>query len=72
MITKQRVVMHHSLFAAAACDLELFTEVLDEPGNGNARALTVALADYLDMGSPETITVTIEPGDLLNDDPISR
>ena len=25
--------------------------------------------DYLDMGSPDVLTVTIEPGDLLNDEP---
>jgi hypothetical protein len=42
----------------------LFSERLDEPGV--ARTLVISMVDYADMGWPEVITVTIEPGDLLN------
>lgn len=34
-----------------------------------ATTIYVNTDDYLDMGSPDVITVTIEPGDLLNDEP---
>jgi hypothetical protein len=30
------------------------------------RIVAVTADDYLDMGSPETVTVRIEPGDRLN------
>ena len=34
-----------------------------------ATTIYVNTDDYLDMGSPDVLTVTIEPGDLLNDEP---
>jgi len=63
-LTRQRVIMHHSLIAADDLRLEVFAETLDEPGP--QRSVTLSLADYMDMGSPSVITVTIDPGDLLN------
>ena len=33
-----------------------------------ATTIYVNTDDYLDMGSPDVLTVTIEPGDRLNDD----
>jgi hypothetical protein len=67
MLTRQRVIMHHTLLAAPdhSGTLEQFAEVLDDPGH--ARSITISIADYLDLGSPSVITVTIDPGDLLNE-----
>ena len=64
-LTRQRIRMHHALYAAASFDHELFVEVLDEPVF-SPRSITIRTADYIDMGSPEDITVTIDPVDLLN------
>jgi len=44
-----------------------FREDLDEPGT--QRQISMDYADYCDMGRPAVITVTIEPGDTLNDEP---
>ena len=43
-----------------------FIEPLDELGD--ARGINLCRRDWDDMGSPDTITVTIEPGDTLNRD----
>lgn len=64
MLTRQRVIMHHSLLAAPDRGLEAFAETPDEPGP--VRGVTLLLADYLDMGSPKVVTVTLDPGDALN------
>ena len=64
MLTRQRVIMHRSHALNSEPGREFFYEVLDEPGK--PRQAQINRADYLDMGSPETITVTIDPGDLLN------
>lgn len=37
-----------------------------EQGVQNPRSLFFSMADFTDMGTPDTITVTVEPGDLLN------
>lgn len=34
---------------------------------GPMRRVDLALSDWLELGSPDEITVTIEPGDTLND-----
>ena len=44
----------------------LFSEEIDE--SKVARTVVMSSVDFVEMGSPEVITVTIEPGDLLNDD----
>ena len=58
-LTKQRVVMDADY---ANAEYIQFTE---EPGF--ARTIRLDRHDWADMGEPETITVTIEPGDLLNE-----
>ena len=67
MLTKQRVILHHIVTNDRQA---IFCERLDE--SGVPRRLSFKAGDWTDMGSPEVVTVTIEPGDLLNDDPISR
>ena len=67
MLTKQRVIMHRGVHTSACVR---FQEDYIDPGH--PRNILISSADWLDMGCPEVITVTIEPGDLLNDDPISR
>jgi len=62
MLTRQRVIMHQR--RTNYTDRVLFRENLDEPGI--ARGVTFSGADYLDMGAPKVITVTIDPGDTLN------
>ena len=38
----------------------------DAPSDPRATTVYVNADDYLDLGRPDTITVTIEPGDRLN------
>ena len=62
-LTKTRTVMHRRPTEYA--DRVLFRQDLEgEPGV--ARGVTFSHADYTDMGSPQVITVTIDPGDTLN------
>jgi len=65
MTTKQSVLMHKR--DTASLHTKWFTEKLDE--SGHPRNIMISSTDWADMGSPEVITVTIEPGDMLNDDP---
>ena len=66
MITKQRVIMHRRVPG-------IYTEHFQEEFTdlSHPRYIVVSRVDWAAMGSPEVVTVTIEPGDLLNDDPIS-
>lgn len=61
-LVSQRVVMH---LASTGSFRAYFNEVLDEPGI--YREFVLSAPDFFDMGSPEAITLTIEPGDLLNE-----
>ena len=77
MTTKQRVIMHRSHAINADPGKEFFWEKRDDFGlprlaRGLPRLVSLNRGDWADMGSPEVVTVTIEPGDLLNDDPISQ
>jgi len=65
MLTKQRVIMHRGVTTSD------YTQWFCEPSE-HLRNIVMLCTDWADMGSPEILTVTIEPGDLLNDDPISR
>jgi len=65
-LSKQRVIMHRSSITREKGGVT-FREDMDEPGI--QRGITVAFSDWIDMDSPGTLTVTIEPGDLLNDEP---
>jgi hypothetical protein len=63
-VTKRRVLLDLSLPADHAADIAVY-----EPGpDMEVRVPEVCLshADFMALGSPEQITVTIEPGDLLN------
>lgn len=63
-LTRQRTLMARR--PTDHDDRMLFREDLEgEPGV--ARGVTLSRADWADMGSPEVVTVTIEPGDTLND-----
>ena len=64
---EQRVVMHR---LSESDYTERFQEEYTDPGH--PRNIVIGRGDWADMGSPEVVTVTIEPGDLLNDDPITR
>ena len=70
MLTKQRVVMHRVPAANHFPSKEFFWEW--PSASANPRSVSLNRLDWDDMGNPEVVTVTIEPGDLLNDDPISR
>ena len=62
-LTRQRTLMKRR--PTDHPDRMLFREDLDEPGV--ARGVTLSREDWADMGSPEVVTVTINPGDTLND-----
>lgn len=62
-LSKTTTVMHHELDVGA--HVKLVSR--DDDTGGIHRAALMTRADWQDMGEPETITVTIEPGDLLND-----
>ena len=47
-------------------DVAIFFHISDED-TGESQVLDIPLDKYEALGSPEKITVTIEPGDLLND-----
>jgi len=63
-ITKQRVIMYHAKNSFVV-GWEAFEESLDE--TGIIRTQMMSRPDWLDMGEPQVITVTIEPGDLLSE-----
>ena len=60
-LSKTSTVMHRVTVAFGG---ELFSETLDEPGV--ARRAILHKRDWEDFGSPETITVTVVAGDILN------
>lgn len=51
-------------------DVSVAFEYANDPRDGWSRHRLVALdtCDWVDMGSPEVVTVTIEPGDMLNEE----
>jgi hypothetical protein len=59
LLTKQRTVYS---FMWLVDDKATFTDGEEE----SPRFFEMNGADWDDMGKPETITVTVEPGDLLN------
>lgn len=50
--------------------LATFATSVEDAADDPTRAMSVTVRGdvFIDMGSPETITVTIEPGDRLNDE----
>ena len=66
MTSKQQTLMYRGLTQTGAF-VEWFYESLNDLGN--ARNIVIPCEDWDEMGRPNIITVTIEPGDLLNDEP---
>jgi hypothetical protein len=66
MVTKQRVIMHH-VHGNEGAYTQWFQE--DYTDHGHPRNIVISSVDWAEMGSPEVITVTVMPGDLLNDEP---
>jgi len=62
-LTKQQVILDHAKDSFVV-GWEAFEEQTDEMGI--FRTWMMRRSDWLDFGEPEVITVTIEPGDLLN------
>jgi hypothetical protein len=61
LLSKTSTVMHRVTVAFGG---ELFSETLDEPGV--ARRAVLPERNWEDFGCPETITVTVVAGDILN------
>jgi len=65
MTTKQSVIMHRGVTGSVYT--EWFQE--DFTDRGHPRNIVISSVDWAEMGSPEVVTVTVMPGDLLNDEP---
>lgn len=63
-VRSQRVV--HRVAAAAAAGLGQVFYHRDDEGTWERFETTLTTELWEDLGSPEVITVTVEPGDLLN------
>ena len=61
-LVKQQVILHHVVTNDRKA---MFSEHLDEPGV--QRRFSLAAGDWTALGGPEVITVTVEPGDRLNE-----
>jgi len=64
-LAKQQVILDHAKDSFVV-GWEAFEEQIDE--TGIFRTWMMRRGDWLDFGEPKVITVTIEPGDLLNDE----
>lgn len=66
-LTKQRVVMHrrHPKPVDPNGPLVWFMEEPD--GQGLSRDISLLAVDWQDMGRPEVVTVSVVPGDELNE-----
>lgn len=66
---RTRSILKYRDMTAGASMLEpsyvTFEREKDEPEE-SGRWITIDVNSWIDMGSPDTITVTVEPGDLLN------
>jgi len=66
--TKTRSVLHRvDLHGAEGVGLVTFERILDEQDEPQRR-VRIDVAAWHDLGEPDVITVTIEPGDRLNED----
>ncbi len=64
-LSKQRIVMERYPVNPQGPDVQRFVQHPEEEGEV-ARGVDVLTQDWEDMGRPDIVTVTIEPGDLLN------
>jgi len=63
LLSKTSTVMN--LAAEDLVEASFYQDLEDE--HGVARTASFSYADFHDMGNPKTITVTVVPGDTLND-----
>lgn len=65
-LTKTTSVLHR-IPGPVVGTFELFQSIVDEPGD---RVTTTGIDHdvWVELGEPEQITVTVEPGDRLNED----
>ena len=70
--------MSHCIRSATVLDLTTLTAATatytydDDPDTTPAPTLTLPVDRYTGLGSPTQVTVTVEPGDRLNEDDISE
>lgn len=67
MLSKSRSVLTLASQPDASA-LHALYEQRDEEGALSQCSLLIATEVYQDMGEPDQVTITIEPGDLLNED----
>lgn len=68
MLIKTRSVLHRvDLHGAEGDEFVTFERLLDEP-DGLQRMVKLAVADWHELGDPDTITIAIEPGAILDSD----
>lgn len=66
VLTQTRSVLHLAVDATTNTHT-VFRYLSDDDGPYQYREVTLDFADWDDMGRPDQITITIEPGDLLNE-----
>lgn len=62
-LTKSRMVYD---FDSTIDEVAIYFHISDED-TGESQVMDIPVDKYNDLGQPDKITVTIEPGDLLND-----
>lgn len=68
VLSKSRSVLEREPNWRDCGDETVWFESVNEDTDLVDRSITFSIKDWVDMGSPETITITIEPGDRLNDE----
>ena len=67
VLTKTRAVLDRHDAASTATHVRFSYAADLAAGEAPTHAVDVERSDWIDMGEPDVITVTIEPGDLLNE-----
>jgi hypothetical protein len=65
MLTKHALLLERSLEPSNEVGVR-FNEPADEDGNPGRTKLLLDPDSFQDMGEPDVVTVTVEPGDSLN------
>jgi hypothetical protein len=68
MMTKTITVLTHQPSRNEQAQVAVTFIAADEDTGRVDRAVVLRYGDFIDLGSPEQITVTVEPGDMLNVD----
>lgn len=70
IVTRHRTVLHHSEpEASGELLVAFFVAPPDDDGELPTTSLVLEMGQFIDMGQPEQVTLTVEPGDLLNELP---